>query len=87
MDDLKFENLFYLKANWMSEMSQGLAEDEDVEPSGEQPVVRPTKPKTRRQKIKAKILKLREFRRLKLKNAKKRMNALNRYEFHYYYFL
>merc|ERR1712071_156098 len=36
------------------------------------------KPKTRRQKIKVKILKLREFRRLKSKTTKKRMNALNR---------
>nr|CAG4642559.1 EOG090X07H9 [Evadne anonyx] len=66
------------EATWMTEMSQGLAEDENNETTTEQPIVRPTKPKTRRQKIKAKVLKLREFRRLKLKNAKKRMNALNR---------
>lgn len=65
-------------SNWMSEMTQGLADEEDTETTPDQPVVKPTKPKTRRQKIKAKILKLREFRRLKLKNAKKRMNALNR---------
>ena len=62
----------------MVEMSQGLAEEEDGEAHVEQPVARPTKPKTRRQKIKVKILKLREFRRLKSKTTKKRMNALNR---------
>ena len=78
---------FYLKSNWMSEMTQGLADEEDTETTPDQPVVKPTKPKTRRQKIKAKILKLREFRRLKLKNAKKRMNALNRYGFHHYSYL
>lgn len=66
------------EANWMVEMSQGLAEEEDGEAHVEQPVARPTKPKTRRQKIKVKILKLREFRRLKSKTTKKRMNALNR---------
>jgi len=65
-------------ANYMAEMSQGLADDDDTEATVEPHVVRPTKPKTRRQHIKRKILKLREFRRLKLKNTKLRMNALNR---------
>ena len=46
---------FYLKSNWMSEMTQGLADEEDTETTPDQPVVKPTKPKTRRQKIKAKI--------------------------------
>ena len=57
-----------------------MAEEDEIEGVDEeaQPVVRPTKPKTRRQKIKAKILKLREMRRLKLKASKKRLNAFNR---------
>lgn len=63
----------------MTEMSQGLADDE--EPEGEQvetPCVRPTKPKTRKQKIKAKALRMQEMRRKKLKEAKKRMQEFER---------
>nr|CAG4648689.1 EOG090X07H9 [Polyphemus pediculus] len=66
--------------NWMTEMSQGLADDDDVEANNneEQILVRPTKPKTRRQKIKAKVIKMRNFRLKRYKDSMKRLNAVNR---------
>lgn len=65
----------------MTEMSQGLADDdEEAEGAGEAaPVPKPTKPKTRKQKLKAKALKVQELRRKKLKEQKKRMEEINRF--------
>nr|CAG4637063.1 EOG090X07H9 [Ceriodaphnia reticulata]SVE72979.1 EOG090X07H9 [Ceriodaphnia reticulata] len=67
------------EAEWMSEMSQGLADDEDeTDGEVEAPVVRPTKPKTMKQKRKAKALKMQDMRRKKLKEAKKRLQEFDR---------
>lgn len=64
----------------MTEMSQGLAEDEDEdgEGAGQEGPIRSTKPKTRKQKLRAKVLKMQEMRRKKLKEAKQRLNEINR---------
>ncbi len=64
----------------MTEMSQGLAEDEEEDSGVEQdaPTVRPTKPKTRKQKLKAKVLKMQEMHRKKVKAEKKRLNEFHR---------
>lgn len=62
-------------------MSQGLDDDEDER--GEEALsmtnlARSTKPKTEKQKKKAKLLKFKEHHRLQLKETKKRMLALER---------
>nr|CAG4647956.1 EOG090X07H9 [Moina brachiata]SVE93052.1 EOG090X07H9 [Moina brachiata] len=64
---------------WMSEMSQGLDEDDEQQDESaiSASLVRPTKPKTLKQKKKAKMLKFKETHRLKLKETKKRMMALD----------
>lgn len=64
----------------MAEMSQGLADDDEpvAENQEDAPCVRPTKPKTRKQKLKAKVLRMKEIRRKKLKELKKRMMELER---------
>nr|SVE86167.1 EOG090X07H9 [Daphnia similis]SVE86795.1 EOG090X07H9 [Daphnia similis]SVE87421.1 EOG090X07H9 [Daphnia similis]SVE88048.1 EOG090X07H9 [Daphnia similis] len=66
--------------DWWSEMTQGLGDDEEPakEEEEEVPCVRPTKPKTRKQKIRAKALKWQDMRRKKLKEAKKRLLELDR---------
>ena len=62
------------QADWMTEMSQGLAEDDDEKEEEEgASLARPTKPKTRKQKLKAKALKVQALRRKQLKEEKKRM--------------
>nr|CAG4641749.1 EOG090X07H9 [Eurycercus lamellatus] len=67
------------ESEWMTEMSQGLADDDETAGTEvEPPVVRPTKPKTRKQKLKAKMLKKQELHRKKLKEDKKRMQEFNR---------
>nr|SVE74226.1 EOG090X07H9 [Daphnia barbata] len=65
---------------WWTEMTQGLGDDEEPAKNEEEevPSVRPTKPKTRKQKIRAKALKWQEMRRLKLKEAKKRLLEFQR---------
>nr|SVE75168.1 EOG090X07H9 [Daphnia dolichocephala] len=63
---------------WWAEMTQGLADDEEPAENEEVPCVRPTKPKTRKQKIRAKALKWQDMRRLKLKEAKKRLLEFER---------
>nr|SVE83699.1 EOG090X07H9 [Daphnia pulex] len=65
---------------WWSEMTQGLGEEEEPANGAEVevPCVRPTKPKTRRQKIRAKALKWQDMRRKKLKEAKKRLLEFDR---------
>lgn len=93
------------EANWMSEMSQGLAEDLEGTPAdaaqtdssapmidgssaeavaaaadadADAVCVRPTKPKTLKQKRKFRLHKLREIRRLRIKDKKKRMAQVDR---------
>ena len=65
----------------MAEMSQGLADDDEPtdENQEETPCVRLPKPKTRKQKLKAKVLRMQDIRRKKLKELKKRMMELERY--------
>lgn len=60
-------------------MSQGLDEDDEQQDESaiSASLVRPTKPKTMKQKKKAKMLKFKETHRLKLKEMKKRMMALD----------
>ena len=62
-------------------MTQGLADEEEPINGAEEevPAVRPTKPKTRKQKIRAKALKWQDMRRKKLKEAKKRLLEFDRY--------
>lgn len=62
-------------------MSQGLEDGDGEQDDGVQSttnLVRSTKPKTMKQKKKAKILKFKEMHRLQLKEIKKRMMALDR---------
>lgn len=62
-------------------MSQGLEDGNDEQEDTVQSttnLVRPTKPKTLKQKKKAKTLKFKENHRLQLKEIKKRMMALDR---------
>ena len=54
-------------------MSQGLADDDDKEVEEGTSIARPTKPKTRKQKLKAKALRYQELRRKQLKEEKRRM--------------
>lgn len=64
----------FLQAEWFTEMSQGLADDdEDKEAEEGTSIARPTKPKTRKQKLKAKALRYQEFRRKQLKEEKRRL--------------
>lgn len=99
------ERFFPPQANWMSEMSQGLAEDLEGTPAdaaqtdssapmidgssaeavaaaadadADAVCVRPTKPKTLKQKRKFRLHKLREIRRLRIKDKKKRMAQVDR---------
>nr|SVE76428.1 EOG090X07H9 [Daphnia longispina] len=68
------------EAQWWTEMTQGLADEEEPTNGAEEevPAVRPTKPKTRKQKIRAKALKWQDMRRKKLKEAKKRLLEFDR---------
>nr|CAG4646308.1 EOG090X07H9 [Macrothrix elegans] len=68
------------EVQWMNEMAQGLAEEEEAneDDADEVKLVRQPKPKTSKQKVKAKILKLKEMRRLQMKALKKRMMEVNR---------